>query len=473
MEPTVSDPGVQQQWGMRVGIPDAGGVNAIETLNIRGERSVTCKARCDAATGALPASCPKACDAFRQATRRARARGAARSSSTARIRISRSTRCIASRSSGRTGTTRPICAAPAATTRTSRWMRRNTIRPTSRRPAPPARSVSRWPTPRRPAMATTAPRSRRATSSATISRTPRGAASPAIRYDTERVPRGSSSGSGVAVAANLGACSFCEQSGGSCMGPASRNGIVSILTTKGMLMDGGYGYQSPGDRAGIYCRTVADAVKVLDVVKGFETTRHLLGAAEGDDPEGALHELPAGRQQRAVEAACKGMRIAIVREFMVKHAKNDAAISDQIDKEIKASLRDKLGAELVESVDPLYPDDPSVPNLKYTFQDAIREIFPANVPEYFCAEERGRRARVRGAGLGRDVGRLSHRARAGQGAAVSEAVAAAHVQVGEPRGRLVSAGTCISAAAATSASRTGRAGCRTRSSTASRRSRRR
>ena len=28
----------------------------------------------------------------------------------------------------------------------------------------------------------------------------------------------------------------------------------------------------PGDRAGIYCRTVADAVKVLDVVKGFETT---------------------------------------------------------------------------------------------------------------------------------------------------------------------------------------------------------
>ena len=78
------------------------------------------------------------------------------------------------------------------------------------------------------------------------------------------------------------------------------------------------------------------------------------------------------------------MRIAIVREFMVKHAKNDVAISDQIDKEIKTALRDKLGAELVESVDPLYPDDASVPNLKYTFQDAIREIFPATVPEYFA-----------------------------------------------------------------------------------------
>ena len=68
---------------------------------------------------------------------------------------------------------------------------------------------------------------------------------------------------------------------------------------------------------------------------------------------------------------------------MVKHTKNDVAISDQIDKEIKTVLRDKLGAELVESVDPLYDDDPTVPNMKYTFQDAFAEILPHNAPEYF------------------------------------------------------------------------------------------
>ena len=48
---------------------------------------------------------------------------------------------------------------------------------------------------------------------------------------------------------------------------------------------------------------------------------------------------------------------------MVKHTPNDAAISDQIDKEIKSILRDKLGAQLFESVDPLYPgrsDDPPI-----------------------------------------------------------------------------------------------------------------
>src|SRR6476661_8995725 len=43
MEPTASDPGVQQQFGMIVGKPNAGQVNAIGTFNIRGERSVTCK----------------------------------------------------------------------------------------------------------------------------------------------------------------------------------------------------------------------------------------------------------------------------------------------------------------------------------------------------------------------------------------------------------------------------------------------
>jgi len=68
---------------------------------------------------------------------------------------------------------------------------------------------------------------------------------------------------------------------------------------------------------------------------------------------------------------------------MVKHTKNDAAISDQIDREIKTVLRDRLGAELVESVDPLYPDDPTVPNMKYTFADAFAEIMAHNVPEYF------------------------------------------------------------------------------------------
>lgn len=68
MEPTMSDPSVMQQFGMRVGVPNAGQLNALETLNLRGERSVSCKAKCDThpSKGGIPASCPKECDAFRK-----------------------------------------------------------------------------------------------------------------------------------------------------------------------------------------------------------------------------------------------------------------------------------------------------------------------------------------------------------------------------------------------------------------------
>jgi hypothetical protein len=68
MEPTISDPGVKAQMGMRVGIPEAGQLNALETLNIRGERSVTCTGAFDThpSTGPLPAGAPAACETFRQ-----------------------------------------------------------------------------------------------------------------------------------------------------------------------------------------------------------------------------------------------------------------------------------------------------------------------------------------------------------------------------------------------------------------------
>ena len=68
MQRTVSDPSVSTQMGMRVGIPNAGQLNALETLNIRGERSVTCKGAFDAhqSTGPLPPNAPVGCEAFRQ-----------------------------------------------------------------------------------------------------------------------------------------------------------------------------------------------------------------------------------------------------------------------------------------------------------------------------------------------------------------------------------------------------------------------
>jgi amidase len=68
MAPTASDPEVHQQYGMIVGIPNAGQVNALATLNIRGERSVTCKGDFDRhpLLGPLPKGAPPICEYFRR-----------------------------------------------------------------------------------------------------------------------------------------------------------------------------------------------------------------------------------------------------------------------------------------------------------------------------------------------------------------------------------------------------------------------
>ena len=68
MEATASDPSVQQQFGMIVGIPHAGQVNALATLNICGERSVTCRGDFDRhpSEGPLPPDAPPVCEFFRR-----------------------------------------------------------------------------------------------------------------------------------------------------------------------------------------------------------------------------------------------------------------------------------------------------------------------------------------------------------------------------------------------------------------------
>jgi len=385
MEPTISDPTVQQQFGMRVGIPNAGQLNALETLNIRGERSVTCKATCDTkpSSGALPKSCPASCESFRQqpdALERA---------------------AELDKQYGRTPdlTKLPMYCVVMSL---KNWYDAKDMRATGGNDINYAMDVPKVDSPdiadlREKGAIIYAVATAKATgigggngnSANTTSILPDGNMGYGIwggqtcnPYDTERVPRGTSNGSGVSVAANLVTCSICEQTSASCKGPASRNNVVNLLATKGVMMDGGPGHSNPGDRAGIHCRTVGDAVRLLDAVKGFDSKDIFSAIPPGIIPKEPYASFVVDANSIASKPL-QGMRIGVVREFMVKHTKNDVAISDQLDKQIKSILRDKLGAELVESVDPLYADDSTVPNLKYTFQDAFKEILPAVVPEYF------------------------------------------------------------------------------------------
>lgn len=89
------------------------------------------------------------------------------------------------------------------------------------------------------------------------------------------------------------------------------------------------------------------------------------------------------KQLKKQKKPLDGVRIAIVREHMVTPTRNHETINQQIDNEIKTVLRDQLGAELVETVAVGFPDDPDVPNLKFSFNDALSEILPRLMPEIF------------------------------------------------------------------------------------------
>jgi hypothetical protein len=54
-------------------------------------------------------------------------------------------------------------------------------------------------------------------------------------------------------------------------------------------------------------------------------------------------------------------------------------VSDGVNSQL-AVLRN-LGAELIEFPDPNYPDDPSIPNAEFTFEDALAELLPFHMPD--------------------------------------------------------------------------------------------
>jgi aspartyl-tRNA(Asn)/glutamyl-tRNA(Gln) amidotransferase subunit A len=97
--------------------------------------------------------------------------------------------------------------------------------------------------------------------------TPRNPASPQGEH---RIPGGSSSGSGVAVAAGLVPVSIGTDTGGSVRIPAAFNGIVGYKATRGRYsMDGVFPLAKSLDSLGPLCRTVQDAVWIDAAMRGL------------------------------------------------------------------------------------------------------------------------------------------------------------------------------------------------------------
>jgi amidase len=157
-------------------------------------------------------------------------------------------------------------------------------------------------------------------------------------YALDRNPCGSSSGSGVAAAANLCAVAIGTETNGSIVCPATSNGLVGIKPTVGLVSRAGIiPISHTQDTAGPMTRTVRDAAIVL-------------GAITGVDPRDAATAASAGKSftdytQFLDENGLRGARIGVARQFM--------GFSPNVDALIEAAIADmkKLGAEIVDPAD--------------------------------------------------------------------------------------------------------------------------
>jgi len=193
-------------------------------------------------------------------------------------------------------------------------------------------------------------------------------------YLLDRSPCGSSSGSGVAVSANLCAVAVGTETDGSIVCPSSINGIVGIKPTVGLVSRSGIiPISQTCDTAGPMARTVADAAILLGALIGKDDADF----AMKNIPEDALH---SDYTKFLDKNGLNGAKIGIARSFFNFHEKVDKIMEEAISK-MKAS-----GAIFVELPDYKISDEVNKAQwlvLLYEFKAGVNNYLstlPADYP---------------------------------------------------------------------------------------------
>lgn len=179
-------------------------------------------------------------------------------------------------------------------------------------------------------------------------------------YDRERIPGGSSGGTGAAVSARLCSAGLGTDTGGSIRIPSALCGCVGIKPTLGRLSNTGMmGLSWTCDVSGPIARSVADAALMLQ----FMSVRA--------DPPGAGDDLASLPQFVDDTAALKGLRIGLAGGFFATG--NDPAVDSCVAD--VARILEQHGASIVEL---------EVPNIEL----AVAAGFSIVVPEAIVLTER-------------------------------------------------------------------------------------
>ena len=183
-------------------------------------------------------------------------------------------------------------------------------------------------------------------------------------YDTARNPCGSSSGSAVAVAANLTTVAVGTETNGSVVCPSGINGIVGIKPTLGLVSRSGIiPIAHSQDTAGPMARSVRDAAILLSAMTGIDAA----DSASADVPP----NLPDYTSNLAADGL-RGRRVGVIRSHTGagRFPAVEALISTSIE-----TLREQ-GAEIV---DPINIDMKGIGDAEY---EVMLHEFKAGLNKY-------------------------------------------------------------------------------------------
>ncbi len=169
-------------------------------------------------------------------------------------------------------------------------------------------------------------------------------------YALDRIPGGSSGGTGASIAANFATIGTGSDTAISIRGPASVNNLVGIRPTVGLTSrDGIVPLLLTQDTGGPIARNVTDAAYMLDVLAGYDP----------NDPATAknIGKIPKSYTDSLDKDGLKGKRIGVIRE-LVEADMGKNVTDPEIKALVNAAIEDmkKKGAEVF---------DVEIPNLDY------------------------------------------------------------------------------------------------------------
>lgn len=183
-------------------------------------------------------------------------------------------------------------------------------------------------------------------------------------YVLDRNPCGSSSGSGVAVSANLCVVAIGTETNGSIVCPSNNTGIVGLKPTVGLVSRSGiipisFTQDTPGPMG----RTVEDVAICLGTLTGIDSSDNKTLASSGKfltDYTGSLRQ-----------DGLKGKRIGFI--------KGSSSFSDKVDTLVKQAIdfMKSQGAEVIEVEQPKGSEyeDASFEVMLYEFRDGLNKYF--------------------------------------------------------------------------------------------------